>query len=305
MLDQNSEDTGGYWPGSPPVPSNPSENDAPNPETPPELPPPPPSPPVRPTRRLKPNERPPNPYADQGAIWNDDWWDGKSVYLGGWLIPDGTPFTPTKGGWSGPTDDWGTPTDFAWPEFEAPIYTPGAPFAADPYAPGAPFQPPPAFTYDAWTPPSFESIRQDPSYLGRKDEGLSAIEHGAAAKGLTRMPATLQALGAWNQDFASREYGNIYNREGQAYDRNRSNAADAYSLNYGVSRDTWDRGETSNLNAYDRNYRSGLDAYDRNYTGAKDEFTPRFDSAKLRFEDLYRRWKAQLDSDTTIATAYP
>ena len=51
-----------------------------------------PTTPTKPTRRLPTGERPANPYADQGAVWNDDYWDGTSDYLGGWLIPEGTPF---------------------------------------------------------------------------------------------------------------------------------------------------------------------------------------------------------------------
>jgi hypothetical protein len=110
---------------------------------------------------------------------------------------------------------------------------------------------------------------------------LQAIEHGAAAKGLSRLPATLQSLGAWNQDFASREYGNIFDRSAQTYDRNRNNAADTYSLNYGISRDV----------------------FDRDYAGARDQFQfNQFEPAKMNFEDMYRRWKAELDSTTAIAT---
>ena len=195
-----------------------------------------------------------------------------------------TAITPPPGN-AGGGGDWDLgggdyADDFSWPSFSAPRYTPGAQFQA-----------PPKFSYEAFTPPTGDSIYSDPSYTMRRDEGLRAIEQGAAAKGLTRLPATLKALGGWNQDFASREYGNIFDRAGQTYSTNRNNAADAYSLNYGVSRDVWDRGERQNL-----------DAYDRNYKASYDEFQPKQRQAESTFDDLYRRWKGELDATTQIAS---
>lgn len=170
---------------------------------------------------------------------------------------------------------------FSWPRFNAPQYTAGAAFQG----PATPF------AFEAFKGPGAADIFKDPSYTGRRDEGLRAIEHGAAAKGLTRLPQTLKALGSWNQDFASREYGNIFDRSAQTWGMNRNNAADAYSLNYGVSRDVWDRGEQQNLSTHDRNYKGAYDMFDMN------ELQP----AKMTFEDMFRRYKAELDSTTQIA----
>lgn len=255
---------------------------------------PPPAPTSR--RKLPPNERPPSP--DPRAVWNDDWWDGRSDYDGGWLIPEGSPFGPRTGSDpGGPSAASGAGSGFSWPQFNAPTYTPG---------PG--FQAPPAFSYDPFSyesfkAPEFNDIYKDGSFIGRRDEGTQAIEHGAAAKGLTRLPQTLKALAGWNQDFASREYGNIFDRSANTYDRNRgnafgnwqanrNNAADNYSLNYGVSRDVWDRGEQQNLSAWDRNYKSAVDSFDFN------QWKP----ASMTFTDLYNRWKSELDATTTLAS---
>lgn len=176
--------------------------------------------------------------------------------------PPGPTTQPTPTAQSGGTGGTG---GFAWPKFNAPS-----------------FEAPPKFQYDAFQKPEFADIFKDPSYQGRRDEGLNAIQNSAAAKGLTRLPQTMKALGGWNQDFASREYGNIFDRAAQSYDRNRANAADTYAMNYGVSRDVFDRG----------------------YGRAKDMFdVNQFQPAKLTFEDLYRRYKANLDSQTTIAAA--
>ncbi len=156
------------------------------------------------------------------------------------------------------------PSGFSWPQWNAPSF-------AGPKDP---------FTFEAFKAPDFNDIRKDPSYIGRRDEGLQAIEHGAAAKGLTRLPSTLKALGSWNQDFASREYGNIFDRSANTWSMNRNNAADNYSKNYGISRDV----------------------FDRNYQGSKDSFDMNaFQPAKMTFDDLFRRYKAELDSTTALA----
>lgn len=189
-----------------------------------------------------------------------------------------SPYTPrTTSGYSSNLSGGG---GFAWPQFNAPNYTPGPAFVA-----------PPAFSYEAYKQPEFSDIYKDGSYAGRRDEGLNAIEHGAAAKGLTRLPATLKALGSWNQDFASREYGNIADRAANTWQMNRSNAADAYSLNYGISRDVWDRGEQQNLNKFDRDYKSAYDSFDFN------EYRPSVNT----FDDMFRRYKAELDATTALA----
>lgn len=218
--------------------------------------------------------------------------DARNGLVGGYVDPrtgqwvSGEPRSPGGGGSGGGGYRMGggsyDGSGFAWPQFNAPQYTKGAPFSA-----------PPAFSYEGFTPPTADSIYADPSYKMRRDEGLQAIEHGAAAKGLTRLPATLKSLAGWNQDFASREYGNIFDRGAQTWGMNRNNAADAYSLNYGVSRDVWDRGEQQNLSSFDRNYKGAYDEFDFN------SWKP----ASMTFEDMRARYLAELDATTRIATA--
>jgi hypothetical protein len=209
-------------------------------------------------------------------------------YMGpnGWVSgsPSGGGGGDFGGGGGGGGGDYGSfdSSGFAWPQFNAPNYTQGPAFQA-----------PPAFSYEAFKAPGFNEIFSDPSYTGRRDEGLQAIEHGAAARGLTRLPNTLKALAGWNQDFASREYGNIFDRSANTWNMNRNNAADTYSTNYGISRDVWDRGEGQNRFKFDQDYRGAKDAFDMNA----------FQPSKLTFEDMYRRWRDELDSTTRIATA--
>ena len=55
-------------------------------------------------------------------------------------------------------------------------------------------------------------MAMDPGYQFRLGEGEQAIDRAASARGLNKSGATLKALTRFGQDYASGEYGNIYNR---------------------------------------------------------------------------------------------
>lgn len=57
-----------------------------------------------------------------------------------------------------------------------------------------------------------QNIYSDPSYQFRLNEGLDAVQSGAAAQGGLLSGATLKALQGYGQDMASQEYQNAYNR---------------------------------------------------------------------------------------------
>ena len=61
-------------------------------------------------------------------------------------------------------------------------------------------------TYDG------QDIYSDPSYQFRLNEGLDAVQSGAAAQGGLLSGATMKALQSYGQDMASQEYQNAYNR---------------------------------------------------------------------------------------------
>lgn len=54
---------------------------------------------------------------------------------------------------------------------------------------------------------------QDPGYQFRLDEGMKGINRAAASRGGYDSGATLKALADYNQNFASNEFGNAYNRD--------------------------------------------------------------------------------------------
>lgn len=55
-------------------------------------------------------------------------------------------------------------------------------------------------------------FQKDPGYDFRMQEGMKAINAGAAARGMGNSGATMKALAQHGQNFASNEYSNAYNR---------------------------------------------------------------------------------------------
>ena len=215
----------------------------------------------------------------------------EAIYDPGSLPPDTG--GPTGGGgdstWSG--------GGFEWPMFNAPVFDPGPAFVA-----------PPAFSYDpfsyeAFKAPTLDEAKAEPGYEFARTEGIRGLQNSAASRGVARTGGTLKDLIGWGNRFAEQNYGNVFNRAGQTYDRNftsaastydrnRNNAADAYQTNYGISRDVFDRG-----------YDQRKDKFGFDYQGAKDMFAPKERAAGATFEDIYRRWRDELNATTSIATA--
>ena len=67
-------------------------------------------------------------------------------------------------------------------------------------------------TIEPWRQPSEQDMYADPSFGFRKGIGEQALLNNRAAQGLSRSGGTLKDLLAYNQNFASQEYGNIANR---------------------------------------------------------------------------------------------
>lgn len=59
---------------------------------------------------------------------------------------------------------------------------------------------------------SAKDFQQDPGYAFRQVEGMNGINNSAAARGGVLSGAALKAASRYNQDFASNEYSNAYNR---------------------------------------------------------------------------------------------
>lgn len=102
----------------------------------------------------------------------------------------------------------------------------------------------------AFTPPTAEDLARDPSYQFRLAEGQKALERGAAARGGLLGGGFARGLERYAQDYASTEYGNVYNRAmgenqlryGRALTQNEAEMARAlqqYQTRYNVGMGQW------------------------------------------------------------------
>lgn len=71
--------------------------------------------------------------------------------------------------------------------------------------------------------PTAESVLEKPGYKFRLGEGEKGLRNNAAAEGILRTGGTLKDFLKYNQNFASNEYQNEFNRELEGYDRGVAN----------------------------------------------------------------------------------
>lgn len=186
--------------------------------------------------------------------------------------PPGQP--PTYGGPSRPDTSWLS----AAPSFVAPTWTPPPDFSY------AKFQAP-----DPFKAPDFNAVLNDPGYIGRRDEGANAVRMGAASMGKLRTGGTIKDLLNYNQNFASREYNNVFDRNLGTYKTNYDNLWNQYTGGYNTAADQ-----------YRTNYGVSRDLFDRTYQGAKDVYAPQLLSwqtgqqaqQRAAEEEFNRQWQA-------------
>ena len=77
--------------------------------------------------------------------------------------------------------------------------------------------------YQSFTAPTGLTEQNDPGYQARLQLGTDALQRSAAARGGVLTGGTAKDLNTYAQDYASNEYGNVYNRALQSYGTNASN----------------------------------------------------------------------------------
>jgi hypothetical protein len=96
----------------------------------------------------------------------------------------------------------------------------------------------PAFQWnEQFQAPTYAEIENDQGYQFRRSQGQRGMEASAAARGNLRTGGTLKALADYNQQLASQEYGNVYNRRAGEYGMRYGQARDKYGYDYTLARD--------------------------------------------------------------------
>jgi hypothetical protein len=72
----------------------------------------------------------------------------------------------------------------------------------------------------SFTAPTGLTEQNDPGYQARLQLGTDALQKSAAARGSVLTGGTAKALDTYAQDYASNEYGNVYNRALNTFDTN-------------------------------------------------------------------------------------
>lgn len=98
--------------------------------------------------------------------------------------------------------------------------------------------------------PTGADYQNDPGYQFRLAEGQKALERSAAARGTATGGAALKAAARYGQDYASNEYGNVYERALKGYATNAAAGLDKYN---------------TELGAFNTNANTGLNAFNTNY----------------------------------------
>lgn len=208
-------------------------------------------------------------------------YDQAHGYVGGYMGPNGwvsgSPTTSSGGGSGGGSLNSAFNPQFspransgAAPAFNAPRMATPAPFAYD----------------KQFTAPSAQELTTDPSFQFRLDQGRKTLEQSAAGKGVLRTGGTLKDLVNYGQDFASNEYGNVYNRKFDAYKFDYDKEADIYARNYGVQRDV-----------FDRNYKASYDEYQPQYNSWQTNANNDQRAAELQFNREYDKYIADRNYD--------
>lgn len=200
--------------------------------------------------------------------------------------PPGPKFDPipTGGGGGGvfnvPSIRWGG----SWPSYGAPDYI----------DPGA-FDPGPAFSYGEFSYPDFaaptaDDLKNDPGFEFRLNQGRKALEASAAGRGTIRSGASLKNILEYGQNFASQEYGDVYNRALRQYDTNRDNAFGNYSTNRNNASDIWGKQYGQRKDVYDASAQNAFQHNAFNQSNAQTSFNAAQRQAELEFQDAYNRW---------------
>lgn len=138
------------------------------------------------------------------------------------------------------------------------------------------------FTYEDFQQPgNFQrpdeaAMLADPSYQFRKDQAMGALANSASGRGLTNSGGTIYDLLGTASNFASTEYGNIWDREFKTWQDKYQTALNTYATNRGNAADVWASGKglakdyyTREKDAFDQSVKDFYDqrdaAWDKQY----------------------------------------
>jgi hypothetical protein len=172
------------------------------------------------------------------------------------------------------------------------------------------YQAPDNFSYDAFNAPDKfvapddVTMQNDPGWKFRQKTGQQEFLNSAAAKGLSRSGGTMKDFINYNQEAASQEYGQVYNRAlGEwntdygaklgTYNTNRANAADIWGKNTTLGQTAYNTNRANAADIYNTNANMGLTAYNTNRGNA-------FQNYQTNFGNALQGWQANTANNANV-----
>lgn len=157
------------------------------------------------------------------------------------------------------------------------------------------YEPPGLPDLPDFVPPDAQSVLSKPGYDFRRKQGEDSITNNASMAGLLRTGGTLKDFINYNQNFASNEYQNEFDRELQGYDRSIANRLA-----------TSDRQQTQALAKYDPlkiRYQTGTSNFNNDYDRLWREYLNRADTFYKNQGNVFDRLKWQSEFGLNAAKA--
>lgn len=133
--------------------------------------------------------------------------------------------------------------------------------------------PVPKFDAPGFQAPNASDVLKDPGYQFRLGQGQQSLEQSAAARGLLNTGGTLKDLIGYGQNFASQEYGNVYDRSERAYNLAYRGAQDEFS----PLMHQYDTLSAAGQHQNDLNYQHSWDKWIQDYNIFRNNNNDRFD----------------------------
>lgn len=167
----------------------------------------------------------------------------------------GDPTTPTAPTATSGGEDY-------WSNFQFPTYNPPT-FSHQEFG-----------GFDPFVQPSMDEITGDPVLQAQLTEGQNRLKADRAFRGVLNTGGTLKDIFDWTSD------------------RVKLGAHDAFDRKFRV----WDANNQAKFQTWNANKDLAFGSFDRNAPQQRDSFLfNQYEPAKLKFDDAYRRWKAEGD----------
>ena len=220
-----------------------------------------------------------DPFAyTQGSLLTP--WTGRfssAGYGGGYSAPAYTKFNYQDFGYNAPspgrfTENYADPAAFRFADFAGP---------------------------SQFKAPTEEDMKADPGYQARMNAGLNAGKAAAAHSGAMRTGGFAKGMQDYAQNAASQEYGNVYGRKSNEWDREFGRAKDTYGINQGNTKTAFDTNTANKLAAYN----TRQNAWKGNADVALQEGTLGYNIAQGTWDRNYQKARQGYEDDAAHAQA--